>query len=187
MTCVVGVEHDGRVWLGADSAGVSGWSLTVRADEKVFRTGPFVMGFTSSFRMGQLLRYSFNPPKQAKSQDDYEFMCTAFVDEVRRCLKDGGYMTTTNGNEAGGTFLVGYKGSLYAVHDDFQVARAACGFDAVGCGGELALGALHATAKTKPRPRLTAALRAAEAFSAGVSGPFEFVSGGVSIRQETQQ
>jgi len=33
MTAVVGIVRNGRVHLGADSAGVSGWSLTLRADE----------------------------------------------------------------------------------------------------------------------------------------------------------
>lgn len=47
MTCIVGIEHGGRVHLGADSAGSTGWTLTVRADEKVFKVGPFVMGFTT--------------------------------------------------------------------------------------------------------------------------------------------
>jgi hypothetical protein len=51
MTCIVGLVDGGRVWLGGDSAGVSGWDLTVRADRKVFRNGPYVMGFTTSFRM----------------------------------------------------------------------------------------------------------------------------------------
>lgn len=51
MTCIVGLEHNGRVYIGADSAGVSGWDLTVRADKKVFRNGSFLFGFTDSFRM----------------------------------------------------------------------------------------------------------------------------------------
>ena len=58
MTCIVGLVHEGVVYIGGDSAGVGGMSLTVRADEKVFQNGEFLMGFTTSFRMGQLLRYS---------------------------------------------------------------------------------------------------------------------------------
>ena len=50
------------MYIGGDRAGVAGLSLTVRADEKVFQNGEFLMGFTTSFRMGQLLRYSLKPP-----------------------------------------------------------------------------------------------------------------------------
>ena len=88
MTAVVGLVHNGRVHLGADSAGSSGWSLTLRADEKVFRNGPYAMGFTTSYRMGQLLRYAFAPPEP--TGDLQGFMVTTFVDSVRACLKDGG-------------------------------------------------------------------------------------------------
>jgi len=63
MTCIVGIQHDGRVYIGGDSAGVAGYSITSRADAKVFTVGPYVMGFTSSFRMGQLLRYGLKAPK----------------------------------------------------------------------------------------------------------------------------
>ena len=35
MTCIVGLVHEGVVYIGGDSAGVGGLSLTVRADEKV--------------------------------------------------------------------------------------------------------------------------------------------------------
>ena len=52
MTCIVGLIDGRRVWMGGDSAGVSGLDITVRADAKVFRNGDFLIGFTSSFRMG---------------------------------------------------------------------------------------------------------------------------------------
>ena len=63
MTCIVGLVHEGVVYIGGDSAGVAGLSLVVRADE-MFRNGDFLMGFTTSFRMGQLLRYKLYPPRR---------------------------------------------------------------------------------------------------------------------------
>lgn len=171
MTAVAGLEHDGKVYIGADSAGVGGWALTVRSDSKIFRSGEFIMGFTSSFRMGQLLRYKLSVAEQPSKMPVDEFMCTWFIDAVRTCLKDGGYASFKDGTESGGTFLVGYRGLLYYVGDDFQVGRSACGFNAVGCGNELALGSLYSTTG-KPKRRIRTALAAAEAFSAGVRGPF---------------
>jgi ATP-dependent protease HslVU (ClpYQ) peptidase subunit len=47
MTCIAGVAHEGKVWIGGDSAGVGGYDLTVRADAKVFTNGEFLFGFTS--------------------------------------------------------------------------------------------------------------------------------------------
>lgn len=174
MTCIAGVAHDGKVWIGGDSAGVSSWTLMVRADEKVFTNGPFVMGFTSSFRMGQLLRYGLHVPEQTTGQDDHEFMCTTFIDAVRACLKAGGLAKKDQEVESGGCFLVGYRGRLYLIGSDYQVGESSVGYDAVGCGGEIALGALHATTGA-PGKRVKTALKAAAAHSAGVRGPFVVV------------
>lgn len=53
MTCIVGYVTPAReVVMGADSAGVAGYDLRIRRDVKVFHAGPFLIGYTSSFRMG---------------------------------------------------------------------------------------------------------------------------------------
>jgi ATP-dependent protease HslVU (ClpYQ) peptidase subunit len=172
VTCIVGVQHQGRVLIGGDSAGVAGHSINARADSKVFRVGDYVMGFTTSFRMGQLLRYSLHMP-EPDSWDVDRFMATQFVDKVRTCLRDGGWATTDNGREVGGTFLVGIRGHLYLIDSDFQIGRVLDGYDAVGCGQDLALGSLHTTRdSTDARARVTKALEAAAHHSAGVAGPF---------------
>lgn len=172
MTCIVGIVDNKRVYIGGDSAGVAGYSLTVRADAKVFRNGPFLFGFTSSFRMGQLLRYAFTPPKHDSDLSDHQYLVTTFIDAVRQCLKDGGYASKENETEQGGTFLLGYRGHLYKIDSDYQVGESADGFDACGCGIEIAQGALYASEGQDAEKRAKMALRAAERFSAGVRGPF---------------
>lgn len=92
MTCVVGYVHDGAVYMVADSAGVAGsGAYVLRRDPKIFRLGDFLIGYTSSFRMGQLLRYNFEPPRRYDDEDIYTYMCTRFINAVRDCLKSGGY------------------------------------------------------------------------------------------------
>lgn len=169
MTAIAGLVHNGIAYIGGDSAGVGGWSLQVRADTKVFRNGPYVCGFTSSFRMGQLIRYGKLPRPGANLE---RFMATTFVDAVRETLKVGGWATRVNEHESGGQFLVGVAGRLFAVYEDYQVAEPSDGIAAVGCGQDLVLGALYATAGEHPKRRIQTALEAAERFSAGVRGPF---------------
>lgn len=171
MTCIAGVAHDGKVWIGGDSAGVGGYDLTVRADAKVFKNGEFLFGFTSSFRMGQLLRYSLTAPK-LYTKDPMTFMCTEFVASVRECLKAGGYATKEKEQEIGGVFLVGLAGRLFRVDCDYHVGEASAFYDAVGCGESYAKGVLFATAGQDPETRVRSALAAAEAHSAGVRSPF---------------
>jgi ATP-dependent protease HslVU (ClpYQ) peptidase subunit len=177
MTAIVGLVDGGRVIIGGDSAGVAGLQSTERADVKVFNNGPYVMGFTTSFRMGQLLQYALVPPKPPR-RDVFGFMVTEFIDAVRDCLKSGGYASKDSDVESGGTFLVGVHGSLYEIGSDYQVGIPADGYAAVGCGDDVALGALFATrgSDLTAEERVTAALLAAAHHSAGVRGPFALVS-----------
>lgn len=172
MTCIVGLVHEGTVYMGGDSAAVEGYNVSLSVMPKVFINGPFVMGYTSSFRMGQLLQYAFNPPERGLSQDVYAYMVTTFINTARECFKSGGYGRKHSEEEEGGQFLVGYCGRLFTVEADYQVHESATGYDAVGCGSPYALGAVHALEGATPRERIKAALKAAEHFSAGVRGPF---------------
>lgn len=160
------------MWMGGDSAGVGGYSLTVRADTKVFRNGPMLFGFTSSFRMGQLLRWALTVPDHDPRIDVSKYMATTFVDAVRECLKSHGFAKKTNEVEEGGTFLVAYRGRLFCIQDDYQVAEAVDRFDAVGCGHDVAKGAMFAATHLAGKERVDAALIAAERYSAGVRAPF---------------
>lgn len=175
MTCIVGVVHKNKVYIGGDSAGVSNLDVIVRADSKVFTNKDFVFGFTSSFRMGQLLRYAFTPPTRNEHQDVYEYMVTEFVDQVRKCFRVGGYAKKHNEVESGGTFLVGYHGRLFSIQNDYQVGESSLPYDAVGCGESYALGSLFTTKLKEPKARIRMALSAAEQFSGGVRGPFKIV------------
>ncbi|MFE6305007.1 hypothetical protein [Nocardiopsis sp. NPDC057823] len=185
MTAIAAVVHDGRVHIGGDSAGVGGYDLTVRKDVKVFThpqrapgreeiAGFWAMGYTTSFRMGQVLQYAFVPPVLADGEDVHRFMCTTFVDELRTTFKDAGWARSDSGVEETGQFLVGVRDRLFIVDSDYQIGESADGYAAVGCGADLALGSLHTTRgmDLKPRRRLKLALAAAAHHSAGVIAPF---------------
>jgi len=173
MTCIVGLKENDTIYMGGDSAGVGGMSLTVRVDHKVFVKGDFIMGFTSSFRMGELLQYSLKIPSHHSETDTYEYMVTSFIDAVRDCLKAGGYAEKDKEAEKGGCFLVGYKGRLFQIDSDYQVGESIHSFNAVGCGFDLALGAMYVSdSNANPEQRILLALEAAETFSAGVRRPF---------------
>jgi ATP-dependent protease HslVU (ClpYQ) peptidase subunit len=172
MTCIVGLIDGNRVWMGGDSAGVSGLDITVRADTKVFRNGEYLIGFTSSFRMGQLLAFRLKPPPRPEGMDIFRFMVTDFVDAVRSCLKDGGFAQRSNDAEQGGSFLVAYQGRLFSIQSDYQVCETVRGFHAIGCGADYALGSLASTAGQPAESRVRRALECAELLNAGVRAPF---------------
>ncbi len=62
------------------------------------------------------------------------------------------------------------------IDSDYQVGKAACGYDAIGCGDYVALGALFATKgmEFSPKRRLELALLASQEHNTDVCAPFIF-------------
>ena len=175
MTAIVGLIDAGRVVMGADSLGSDGWHVMARGDAKLFRRGEYLIGFTSSFRMGQLIRYRADLPTPWEWEHDLlAFMSTRFVDAVRECLKEYGLAKIEHNVEQGGAFLVGFRGVLYQIESDYQVGVRSDGFDAVGSGEQAALGSLYTSAVLRggAEGRVRMALEAAAAMTAHVRGPF---------------
>lgn len=174
MTCIVGYVENGVVYMGGDSAGVRGYDVTLRKDVKVFKVGEFIFGFTWSFRMGQILKYSFKPPLHENGVSDEKYMMTVFVDEVRKLFKEKGFARKESDEEKGGEFMVGYRGNIYTIESDYQVSISRENFEAVGCGEYYAKGAMNILDKAKlpPKTKIKLALETAEKFSGGVRSPF---------------
>jgi ATP-dependent protease HslVU (ClpYQ) peptidase subunit len=176
MTCIVAIEHNEKVYMGGDSAAVYNRDIRIIDSKKVFKVGPFLIGYTDSFRMGQLLQYNLVVEKQECTQveDDEEYLIKVFIPAVRKCLKDGGYAEINNNVESGGKFLVGYKGKIYVVESDFLLLRFKEEYSAIGCGDKYALGCLAANfyREDEPELRIEQSLEVAGQFSNGVAPPY---------------
>ena len=178
MTCIVGFidKENKKIYIGGDSAGSANYNIRTRKDPKVFIRDPFIIGFTSSFRMGQLLmsdeRFSIRIQKQEES--NYDYMVSAFIPAIQKLFKEGGFLESNKDVLSGGTFLIGYKGSLYEIEDDFQVAEYTEDYAACGCGEDYALGSLF-TSSGNILERIKKALECAEYYSSGVRGPFNII------------
>ena len=178
MTCIVGFvdKINKKIFIGSDSAGVGSYDIRTRKDPKVFIRDRFIMGFTTSFRMGQLLMVDerFSIRLQKDNESNHEYMVTAFIPAIQELFKAGGFLESNKDVLSGGNFLVGYNGCLYEIHNDFQVAEYVEEFAACGCGEGYALGSLF-TSSGNIIDRIKKALECAEYFSAGVRGPFNIL------------
>jgi 20S proteasome alpha/beta subunit len=173
MTCIVGLRDNGIVYIGADSAGIDVSSLEIRPrlDKKVFKSDDFVIGFSGSFRGGQILKYNVLYPeikKHAFSVEEVEkYFVSEFVESVRDAFIAHGFPT----DDDSCPFIVGYNGWLVHIESDYQVGIYE-DFTATGSGSAYALGSLHSTVGMDPEYRITLALGAAAEYNAGVRGPF---------------
>ena len=183
MTCIVAIAQNGTVYMGSDHAASddkTGWILS-RKEPKCFKVGQYGIAFTDSFRMGQILQYSWNPPKYTPTKTNSgldKFMRTKFIDSVKAAFKDNGYgsIGSSSDEDTGGIFIVGLEGRIFTIDEDFHVGENVVNYMAEGSGGQIALGALHATKNQKnPRLRIKAALEAATEFNMSVAAPYTYI------------
>jgi ATP-dependent protease HslVU (ClpYQ) peptidase subunit len=171
MTCIVAIRQKNKVWIGGDSAGTNSSTRRIREDSKVFRLDKFVFGYTTSFRMGQLIRHKFQPGllTQSNNPDNIIF---DIVEQVRKILEEYKYSRIESNESTGGEFIVAWKNNLYTVYSDFQYAKVKDNFTSCGCGVSFALGSLFETGNINPHKRIIRALKTAEYFSNSVIRPF---------------
>jgi ATP-dependent protease HslVU (ClpYQ) peptidase subunit len=176
MTCIIAAVNNNKVHMVGDSGGAEGWNVSIITQPKVFRNGDYVIGYTSSFRMGQILQFA-NLPQWDNAKRLDEFMVTVFIPAVRELLKAGGFVKIENAVEEGGAFLVGIAGRLFMCSSDFTVLERAIGFDAVGCGSDFALGAYLALRDIMDvKERLFKAIEISAYFSGPIRAPYHYES-----------
>jgi hypothetical protein len=183
MTCIVAIAQNGTVYMGSDHAASddkTGWILS-RKEPKCFKVGQYGIAFTDSFRMGQILQYSWTPPKYTPTKTNSgldKFMRTKFIDSVKDAFRGNGFgsVSQAGAEDEGGIFIVGLEGRIFTVDEDFHVGENIVNYMAEGSGGTIALGALHATKNQKnPKMRLKLALEAAAEFNMAVAPPFTYI------------
>jgi ATP-dependent protease HslVU (ClpYQ) peptidase subunit len=150
MTCLIGVEHDGVVYMGADSITLSGWSKDIIAGQKIFKHSGLIFAFGGNPRMAQIIKYltplpHFLKPSQVTRSDDEAVVVMHVIEPIRKALKEHGYTSSENGQEQGASFLVGFNGKVWSVDNAFQLHRSSRKMCAMGVGDDHALGALYAT------------------------------------------
>jgi 20S proteasome alpha/beta subunit len=179
MTIIVGYKDakTGTVYIAGDTQGTSGWDARHRADGKVFIKHGILYGFTSSYRMGQILKYhSEDVESPLLKEDTFGYVVSCLVPMWRKILAEHHFTKTESGVDTGGVFVVAVNGRLFVIESDFQVAEHADNFCAVGCGDSYAMGSMYSQDLDKPaKDIITEAIDAAIYFSAGCGGNIEVV------------
>lgn len=174
MTCIIGLEENGKAYLGADSAGTAGMQQWTSLVPKLFINGDFTIGYTSSYRMGQILQFA-NFPKPEDGVYSEKYMVTQFVEFIRGEFKDKAYSIIKENQETGGFFIVGVSNRVFYIESDYQVQIHADGIYTTGCGEEFARGAMMALKELPPKERILKSLEISAEASAGVAPPFHFL------------
>jgi ATP-dependent protease HslVU (ClpYQ) peptidase subunit len=195
MTCVVGVKHNGSVFLGADSAGTDEYDTQLPwLPKKVWRERGFVFGGSGSYRAIQLVRhyldYSDLERKHQETENTEAFMVKEMVPAVKQVFEDHGFSKKSDEvSSQDGDFLIGVGSDLYTLQDDYATLEVAGLFYAIGSGYTYALGALDIitqnltqnfdTQTFDPNSEvLRKALQASARFCTTVNEPYVFADNG---------
>lgn len=148
MTCIVGFKTENEVLIGADSMASNGMNCNIRRDFKLFTTkcGKAIVGFTDSYRSGQILKYILDFSSydlKSDIMDPFDYIVEEIIPLVRNAFKYGGYLKVTDQEESGSTFIVGFHKRLFIIFSDFSVSELLDNYCAIGSGEQYALGSLY--------------------------------------------
>lgn len=118
MTCIVALKENGRVYLAGDCCCCNGTDKMLYTGKKVFRNGVFSFGYTSSFRMGQLLEYHWVRPPIRDNEDIDEYLYVDVLDSIKELFMADRY--DTDGN-LGGVFIMVYYDRVFMVQEDYAM------------------------------------------------------------------
>lgn len=177
MTIILGLEHDGKVYIGADSIIADGWGRDLTAQPKVFRVGSFLFGCAGSSRQNQILQYHLDVRPQETNETDEGYIVSGLIQAVRRAYSEHGYLTKEENRDTGAAFMVGYKSKIWSIQHTYQAIRYRNGIHALGVGEAYAKAALasfliHEQYYLSISTMLHAAMTITADFCSAVAAPF---------------
>lgn len=137
MTAIIGMERDGVAYIGADSAASSDDLSTVIAEPKVFRKGEYVIGYSYSFRFGNLLQHAWDAPGLPESLRTNPagidaFMVNSVAQSIHTLLESRKALRSKDSNSETGCALIAIRGRLYEYERDGYILRTKDGIAATG-------------------------------------------------------
>ncbi len=193
MTVIAALKADSKIYMGCDSIflGLGSLDVTKRTQSKLIIKDEMIIGLTTTgCRVFQVLQYKLKLPstRKIKTEDLTEYMVVHFCAKVKSLLQKEDMLTEDTDRKnsdpslSPAAFLVAIRNKLYEITEDFDVAEVDMPFMAIGGASDYAMGSLEATTnlitQLEPEHHLIYALKTAEKYNAGVSGPFQLVNTG---------
>ncbi|GCJ80999.1 hypothetical protein [Escherichia phage BF17] len=158
MTCIIAHTNGVSSFIAGDKLGSNGFTKTVQTEPKVFekefiklhddgltRTKEVMaLGYTTSFRMGQLLNYNLNLPEQDASQTFSQYLVLKVIPIIRQMFKEEWGARDASQDVGGGQFIILHNHTIYEVQEDFSVLQPKTRITAVGSGTYHAIAAMQA-------------------------------------------
>jgi ATP-dependent protease HslVU (ClpYQ) peptidase subunit len=139
MTCIVAFRDEKEnIIIAGDKMGSDSYSKMIVKEPKVFINGDFAIGYTDSFRMGQLLKHVWVPPERKMEQETDNYLYADVTKSLRGLFKDNGFGDDDN-NEFG-AFIMVYEDRILEMQGEMSLLEHETDIVSVGAG------CYHATA-----------------------------------------
>lgn len=179
MTCIIGYKENDLVYIGADSFAGNDWVKQKIFTPKVFMNKDFLIGYSNSFRFGQIMQYHIDYP-DIPYDFDLEFLINNFVEPLREASKNEGNSEIDKNVESASMALIGIRNRLFHLSSDFALLEYYGKFFSIGIGSYSALGALHTLdlvgSKYTPYGRIYAGLKASSLSVPSICSPYVIMS-----------
>lgn len=148
MTCIVAFKTlEGNSVIAGDFMASNGHHFRKVATSKVFlKSQKCAIGYTSSFRMGQILEHYWSLPSRVEGQDLDSYINVDIIESLRATFTAYGYgIKNSNGTtieDIGGTFILLYEDRIYEIQGNYSALDYDSEVIAVGSGMDAALGSL---------------------------------------------
>jgi ATP-dependent protease HslVU (ClpYQ) peptidase subunit len=173
MTTIIGIQQDNGCILVADSlvtddSGRKYWHPEMK---KLAVRGEFLVGGAGEVLPCDIIQHNWNPPATTAKdrQDLYHFMVSKVVPSLRQCLTENGYnFDEAHDKKDGERFhlLIAISGTIFDIDQELSITMNNDGVYAIGSGGDIALGAIHAGADAYQAMEIVSKL------SAYTAGPY---------------
>lgn len=180
MTCIVALKTlENSLVLAGDFMASNGFSFRRVVTPKVFLKSEIcAVGYTSSFRMGQILEHLWTLPVRIEGLTDDEYIFVYVVQSLREAFKQHGYGIKSGLEEIGGNFILVYKDRIFEIQSNFSILEYDTDMIAVGSGTDAAYAAMFIMGQPsndEVEPYLQQVFAAANFVTHSVSTEFAYV------------
>lgn len=183
MTTLAAIQKDNWAVFASDSQSTddSGFKAMIPTS-KIFNNQGVIIGGAGQVRGINLLEHAFIAPTVNMKYPD-KYMTNTFIPAMRKCFQDNGYEYRREDTsvENDNIWLIGVKGQIYRVEEDYSWEKNSNGLYVAGSGERFALGALEAmkayNAKniTQAKMYLKKAIQIAIKYDANSGGEIKFL------------
>lgn len=146
MTTLAAIQGDGWAVFASDSQSSDDAGLVaMMPGGKAFDNQGIIIAGAGQVRGINLLEHAFVAPTVNMKYPD-KYITNTFIPAMRKCFLDAGYEYRREDSpvENDNIWLIGVKGKVYRIEEDYSWERTDNGLYAAGSGERFALGALEA-------------------------------------------